>query len=124
MKSMIELIRDLRIDHDLSQADVAEILGTSQQHYSKYETGTIDLPLRHFTVLLDYYRVSADYLLGRNTSRKECSMDEKSMQLTKDYTGARFLQELSTLDKSSQKAMVEFLEFQKYRQEQNKKQEK
>ena len=64
MKSMIELIRDLRVDHDLSQADVAEFLGTSQQHYSKYETGTIDLPLRHFTALLDYYQVSADYLLG------------------------------------------------------------
>ena len=34
MKKTNELIRDLRIDHDLTQAEVAEILGLSQQHYS------------------------------------------------------------------------------------------
>lgn len=123
MKSMIELIRDLRVDHDLSQADVAEFLGTSQQHYSKYETGTIDLPLRHFTALLDYYQVSADYLLGRRSAQEEFPLDQKPLPITKDYSETRFLKELQSLDKAGKKAMVEYLEFQKYRQEKRKEKE-
>lgn len=57
-------LRDLREDADKSQAQIADILGTSQTMYSRYERGTIDLPLRHFITLCHYYRVSADYLLG------------------------------------------------------------
>ena len=123
MKSMIELLHDLRIDHDLSQADVAKFLGTSQQYYSKYEIGTIDLPLRHFTALLDFYQVSADYLLGRESARENIAMNNSTAQITKEYSGTRFLQELCSLDKTGKKAMVEFLEYQKYKQE-HKKQKK
>ena len=57
-------MRDLREDADKSQTQIAEILGTSQTMYSRYECGTIYLPLRHFITLCQYYRVSADYLLG------------------------------------------------------------
>ena len=67
MKSVINLLRDLREDHDHTQSDIAAILGISQQHYSKYETGEYELPLRHFITLAEYYGVSADYLIGRCT---------------------------------------------------------
>ena len=39
MKSVMELLYELRVDHDLTQAEVGAVLGISQQHYSKYETG-------------------------------------------------------------------------------------
>lgn len=32
-------IRDLREDRDLSQADIAKVIQTTQQQYSKIETG-------------------------------------------------------------------------------------
>ena len=64
MKSVIDLFRELREDHDYSQSDVAAVLGISQQHYSKYETGEYELPLRHFITLAEYYGVSADYLIA------------------------------------------------------------
>lgn len=57
-------LKDLREDADKSQTQIAGILGTSQTMYSRYERGTIDLPLRHFITLCHYYHVSADYLLG------------------------------------------------------------
>ena len=47
MKSVMELLYELRVDHDLTQAEVGAVLGISQQHYSKYETGEYELPLRH-----------------------------------------------------------------------------
>ena len=50
MKSVMELLYELRVDHDLTQAEVGAVLGISQQHYSKYETGEYELPLRHFRV--------------------------------------------------------------------------
>ena len=67
MKQLNEIIRDLREDHDLKQSDIAGILGTSQQYYSKYEAGKFELPVRFLIKLADYYGVSADYLLGKNS---------------------------------------------------------
>ena len=59
-------LRDLREDHDKTQQDIADILGTSQTMYARYERGANELPLRHLLTLADYYGVSADYLLGRS----------------------------------------------------------
>lgn len=63
-------IRDLRIDNDLSQREMAEILNISQQTYSTYEIATRDIPTQILIAIADYYDVSIDYLLGR-TVKKE-----------------------------------------------------
>ena len=59
-----KIIRDLREDADLTQAQVAAILGTSQTMYARYERGANELPIRHLIALCRLYRVSADYILG------------------------------------------------------------
>ena len=59
-------LRDLREDHDKTQQDIADILGTSQTMYARYERGANELPLRHLLTLAENYGVSADYLLGRS----------------------------------------------------------
>lgn len=64
MKTYIERIRDLREDNDLLQKDVAKILNTTQQVYSRYENGTTEMPIRHIVTLARFYKVSADYILG------------------------------------------------------------
>ena len=51
-------LRDLREDHDKTQQQIADILGTSQTMYARYERGANELPLRHLLVLADYYGVS------------------------------------------------------------------
>ncbi len=61
-------IRDLREDADLTQTQVAEILGIRQTVYSRYERGFQTIPLEHLIRLADYYRVSVDYLLGRTNN--------------------------------------------------------
>lgn len=63
----VKIIRDLREDNDLTQAQVAEYLGTSQTMYARYERGANEMPIRHLMRLCDLYHVSADYLLGRTT---------------------------------------------------------
>ena len=58
-------IRDLREDHDKTQQEIADVLGTSQTMYARYERGANELPIHHLLTLCDYYGVSADYILGR-----------------------------------------------------------
>ena len=65
-KKYIKRIRDLREDHDKTQQNVAEALGTSQTMYARYERGATELPIRHLISLCKYYSVSADYILGLN----------------------------------------------------------
>ena len=58
-------IRDLRVDNDLKQKQVADFLMCDQSLYSKYERGERLLPLEYADKLADYYQVSVDYLLSR-----------------------------------------------------------
>ena len=51
MKTFNERLRELRQDNDLSQSQVAEILRTTQQHYSEYETGKVQMPFHHIITL-------------------------------------------------------------------------
>ena len=60
----VRRIRDLREDADLTQTEVAFILGTSQTMYARYERGANELPIRHLITLCKLYHVSADYILG------------------------------------------------------------
>ena len=60
----VKRIRDLREDHDKTQQEIADMLGTSQTMYARYERGANELPLRHLVKLCKYYGVSADYILG------------------------------------------------------------
>lgn len=57
-------LRDLREDHDLNQTQIAEILGTTQTQYSRWERGAQEIPLHHFITLAKFYKVSLDYLAG------------------------------------------------------------
>lgn len=64
---MYKRIRDLREDKDLTQTQVAKVLGMSQTGYSKYETGENDLPSSILIKLADFYNVSVDYILNRTS---------------------------------------------------------
>ena len=62
-------IRELREDRDLTLTALADYLGVRQTTYSKYELGRIEVPVEVLIKLADYYRVSLDYLVGREGRR-------------------------------------------------------
>ena len=64
MKDYAAVLKELREDCDYTQAEIAAVLGTTQQVYSRYEQGINEMPLRHLYTLCHYYGVSADYILG------------------------------------------------------------
>ena len=57
-------LRQLREDHDKTQAEIANYLGIKQTVYSRYETGKNDMKPFQIIALCEYYKVSADYVLG------------------------------------------------------------
>lgn len=61
---MYSRIRDLREDKDMSQTEIAKLLGMSQTGYSKYETGENDIPTNILIKLARIHGTSTDYLLG------------------------------------------------------------
>lgn len=63
-------IRDLREDRDMTQTQVAKMLGMSQTGYSKYETGENDIPTSVLIKLARFYNTSVDYLLGETNNAK------------------------------------------------------
>ena len=63
MLTYMEKLRGLREDNDLTQTQIAEVLGTSQTMYARYERGANEMPIRHLVTLCRFYNVSADYLL-------------------------------------------------------------
>ena len=64
MKTYWEILRELREDRDIKQFAIARVLGIDQRVYSRYETGVNEMPLHHLKALCEFYRVSADYILG------------------------------------------------------------
>lgn len=63
-------IREIREDNGYTQKDIAKVLNTTQQQYSKYELGIQIIPLEKINILANLYQTSIDYLIGRTDVRK------------------------------------------------------
>ncbi|OLA40156.1 MAG: hypothetical protein BHW36_12120 [Firmicutes bacterium CAG:24053_14] len=111
MKTFCEIIRELREDRDLKQADVAKVLGTSQQYYSKYETGKYEMPIHCITALADFYGVSTDYILGR--SEFSIRPNDYKKPLVGNYTADAMLADMLSLDVNGRKAVRDYIALQK-----------
>ena len=74
-------LKDLKEDADLTQKQVADLIGVSMNHYGKYERGETDIPLEKAIILAKYYNVSLDYLAGltnQKNSQEETILINKS----------------------------------------------
>ncbi|HJE96008.1 MAG TPA: helix-turn-helix domain-containing protein [Ligilactobacillus acidipiscis] len=67
---MYRRIRNLREDSDISQERVAILLNVSQATYSRYENGTLQMPLDSLIKLALFYNTSTDYLLNLTSVKK------------------------------------------------------
>lgn len=114
MRTTIEILRGLREDRDLKQSDIARLIGTTQQQYSKYEMGSSDLPTRALVILADYYNVSTDYLLGRTDSKEGLSSLRE--QITDGITAGGLLSSVLSLGAGARKAVLEYIYLQRLKE--------
>ena len=69
----IERLKEIREDKDYKQSDIAKVLNTTQQQYSKYELGLQVIPVERLVKLAKLYNTSVDYLIGLTNERKPYS---------------------------------------------------
>ena len=62
-------LEDLRVDADLTQEQVAEILHCKREVYRRYEKGIHEIPVWAVIELAKYYGTSTDYILGLTDGR-------------------------------------------------------
>ena len=67
---MLEHLRALREDRDLSQTDLAELLNIHQTTYSDYELGRVNIPIPLLIQLALYFDTSVDYIIGLTNEKQ------------------------------------------------------
>ena len=66
---MLEHLRALREDRDLSQKDMADFLNIHQTTYSDYELGHLNIPIPILKDLALFFHTSVDYIIGLTNTR-------------------------------------------------------
>lgn len=65
-----KVLRQLRIEHKLSQFKLGQELNLAQRTISHYENGSRFPDELVLSLIADYFDVSMDYLLGRTSLKK------------------------------------------------------
>lgn len=71
MATYYERLKELRERAGLSQRELGELIGTTQQYYCRLEQGKAELDGRKIAALVQCFRVSADYILGLSDKENE-----------------------------------------------------
>ena len=67
---MMEHLRGLREDKDLTQEEMAELFQVYQTTYSSYELGKVNIPIPLLKKLALFFNTSIDYLLDMTNEKK------------------------------------------------------
>jgi len=70
MANYRERLRNIREDHDLTQADLGKLINKSQQGYNHIEAGRAELKIDDLVKICKFYNLSADYLIGLTDKKK------------------------------------------------------
>jgi len=83
--ALYQRLKDLREDADKTQAEIAELLGTTAQYYGRYEKGECELPFHRAVQLAKFYGVSLDYLAGLSGFKCEIALDKDEERMLKNW---------------------------------------
>lgn len=71
---MLENLKKLREEAGVSQKQLAESIGVSQQSINKYENHNIEPDIETMIRIADYFNTSVDYLIGHTDLRRKIEM--------------------------------------------------
>ena len=74
-------LKELRFRNDITQAEFVRALGVAHQTVASWESGRTEPSNTALRDIADYFNVSADYLLGRETPKAPALSDEQTIVL-------------------------------------------
>ncbi len=105
-------LKELRIEREKTQQDIADILGITRPAYTAYESGNRQPDYETLNKLAEFYNSTTDYLLGRSNNRRPELLVKETPG---DYEIEKFLRESNVkfgdepLDDEDKQDIVEFL---------------
>ncbi len=103
-----EQLSKIRKLHKLTMKEVAEAIGISLSAYQKYENGTRDVSTATLSKLADFYHVTTDYLLRRETGEPEI-IDQLASEFNMTALEKKILDNYLSLPKNIRTDLMEFL---------------
>lgn len=79
---MVERLKELRTEFSISQQQLADVIGVSQQSINKYENHNVEPDIETLKAMANYFNVSIDYLVGYE---KETVENENSAELLRIF---------------------------------------
>ncbi|HEY9573993.1 MAG TPA: helix-turn-helix transcriptional regulator [Lachnospiraceae bacterium] len=85
MNNFAQIFKQLRIDNQISQADLALALKISRSAISMYERGEREPDIHTLGIIADYFQVDMDTLMGRKSLKQKnplpnTEVDYKTLQ--------------------------------------------
>lgn len=104
-----QILKDLRKSKGLNQSYFSDMLGISLTAYQKYEHGTAEPNFDNLSKLADFYGVTTDYLLGRETGEPE-PIEVLASRFDMTALEREILDNYLALPKDTRGDMMEFLQ--------------
>lgn len=88
---MLENLKALREAAAISQKQLAEVIGVSQQSINKYENHNIEPDIETLIRIADYFDTSVDYLIGHTSVRRKieethpCDLNSTEQKIIDGY---------------------------------------
>lgn len=85
---MLKNLKTLRMQSGISQKQLADVIGVSQQSINKYENHSVEPDIDTLIALADFFGVSVDYLVGHSRFSEPVSqvnLTANEFALIKDF---------------------------------------
>ena len=105
-------IKQLRLEKDILQSELANVLKVRQNTVSNWETGRNEPDQQALLAMSKYFDVSIDYILGNSDLKKEPTQDELDSltDLQKEIIAL-----MGNMSQEQQKDLLEHAEYQFWR---------
>ena len=87
VKEFKDVFRNLRVDRNMTQDELADALGLTKQAVSHYERGSRYPRRDRLELISDFFNVDMDYLTGRSSVTTRL-LSEEELRLINAYRGA------------------------------------
>ena len=74
---MVKNLKTLRIKSGISQQQLSDVIGVTQQSVNKYENHSVEPDIETLIKMADYFNTTIDYLVGRHDEAVDTITEEE-----------------------------------------------